>query len=231
MVQYSEKVMQHFMTPHNVGEINDADGKGEIGNPVCGDMMTFYIKVKDNIIEEKCNFEDILNHWGADDITSLCELGYIEGYGDYTFKPNKHITRAEASKLVALWLDNNIGNSHCDANLYSDVSCDDWYGKYIGYLSSKNILEGYDKSIFKPEKHITRAETLKIILYARELQYTNLDDATNPFSDVNKEDWFYSIVITGNDLLIVQGYEDGTFRPNNPLTRAEFVKIFTKTLI
>ena len=52
MVQYSEKVMQHFMTPHNVGEINDADGKGEIGNPVCGDMMTFYIKVKDNIIED-----------------------------------------------------------------------------------------------------------------------------------------------------------------------------------
>lgn len=52
MVQYSEKVMQHFMTPHNVGEINDADGKGEIGNPVCGDMMTFYIKVKDNIIKD-----------------------------------------------------------------------------------------------------------------------------------------------------------------------------------
>jgi nitrogen fixation protein NifU and related proteins len=52
MVQYSEKVMEHFMTPHNVGEIQDADGKGEIGNPVCGDMMTFYIKVKDNIIED-----------------------------------------------------------------------------------------------------------------------------------------------------------------------------------
>ncbi|MBM3699416.1 MAG: Fe-S cluster assembly scaffold protein NifU [Actinobacteria bacterium] len=52
MVQYSEKVMQHFMTPHNVGEIKDADGRGEIGNPVCGDMMTFYIKVKDNVIED-----------------------------------------------------------------------------------------------------------------------------------------------------------------------------------
>jgi len=52
MVQYSEKVMQHFMTPHNVGEIDNADGKGEIGNPVCGDMMTFYIKVKDNIIQD-----------------------------------------------------------------------------------------------------------------------------------------------------------------------------------
>lgn len=52
MPVYSEKVMQHFMNPHNVGEIPDADGMGEIGNPVCGDMMTFYIKVKDNKLED-----------------------------------------------------------------------------------------------------------------------------------------------------------------------------------
>ncbi len=52
MVTYSEKVMQHFMNPHNVGEIEDADGIGEVGNPVCGDMMTFYIKVKDNKIDD-----------------------------------------------------------------------------------------------------------------------------------------------------------------------------------
>lgn len=45
---YSEKVMDHFRNPRNVGEIVDADGIGEIGNPVCGDMMAFYIKVKDN---------------------------------------------------------------------------------------------------------------------------------------------------------------------------------------
>src|SRR4030042_3868212 len=50
--QYSEKVMDHFRNPRNVGEIPDADGIGEIGNPVCGDMMTFYIKVKDNKIED-----------------------------------------------------------------------------------------------------------------------------------------------------------------------------------
>jgi len=48
MPAYSEKVMDHFMNPRNVGEIEDADGVGEVGNPVCGDMMTFYIKVKDN---------------------------------------------------------------------------------------------------------------------------------------------------------------------------------------
>ncbi len=44
---YSPKVMEHFSSPHNVGEIKDADGVGKVGNPVCGDMMYIYIKVKD----------------------------------------------------------------------------------------------------------------------------------------------------------------------------------------
>jgi nitrogen fixation NifU-like protein len=52
MPVYSDKVMDHFVNPRNVGEIKDADGIGEVGNPVCGDMMTFYIKVKDNRLED-----------------------------------------------------------------------------------------------------------------------------------------------------------------------------------
>ncbi|HXX87509.1 MAG TPA: Fe-S cluster assembly scaffold protein NifU [Candidatus Acidoferrum sp.] len=49
---YTEKVMDHFKNPRNMGEIPDADGIGTVGNPVCGDMMTIYIKVKDNRIED-----------------------------------------------------------------------------------------------------------------------------------------------------------------------------------
>ena len=52
MPVYSDKVMEHFMNPRNVGEIEDADGIGEVGNPVCGDMMTFYIKVDDNRLSD-----------------------------------------------------------------------------------------------------------------------------------------------------------------------------------
>ena len=49
-MQYSEKVMEHFRNPRNVGEIKDADGVGHVGNPVCGDIMELYIKVRDNVI-------------------------------------------------------------------------------------------------------------------------------------------------------------------------------------
>ncbi len=52
MPVYSEKVMDHFKNPRNVGEIPDADGVGHIGNPVCGDIMELYIKVKDNVITD-----------------------------------------------------------------------------------------------------------------------------------------------------------------------------------
>jgi nitrogen fixation NifU-like protein len=49
---YSQKVMEHFKNPRNMGEIPDADGVGTVGNPVCGDLMTIYIKVKDNRLED-----------------------------------------------------------------------------------------------------------------------------------------------------------------------------------
>jgi nitrogen fixation NifU-like protein len=52
MPVYNPKVMEHFIKPRNVGEIENPDGIGEVGNPVCGDMMTFYIKVKDNHLED-----------------------------------------------------------------------------------------------------------------------------------------------------------------------------------
>ena len=57
MAQYSDTVMEHFTNPRNVGEIEDADGVGEVGNPVCGDMMTFYIKVDDEDRIEDVKFK------------------------------------------------------------------------------------------------------------------------------------------------------------------------------
>lgn len=52
MEEYSQKVMDHFMNPRNVGEIPDADGIGQVGNPVCGDIMKMYLKIKNNVITD-----------------------------------------------------------------------------------------------------------------------------------------------------------------------------------
>ncbi len=52
MEEYSNKVMDHFMNPRNVGEIPDADGIGQVGNPVCGDIMKMYLKIENNVITD-----------------------------------------------------------------------------------------------------------------------------------------------------------------------------------
>ena len=51
-MNYSAKVMDHFSNPRNVGEITDANGVGEVGNPTCGDIMKMYLKIENNVIED-----------------------------------------------------------------------------------------------------------------------------------------------------------------------------------
>ena len=94
---YSEKVMDHFMNPRNVGEIPDADGVGTVGNPVCGDLMTMYIKVKDNKLAD-VKFKTF--GCGAAIATSSMTTELAKGK---TIEEAMKITRAEvAEKLGGL---------------------------------------------------------------------------------------------------------------------------------
>ena len=70
-----------------------------------------------------------------------------------------------------------------------------------------------------------------MMLFAKAIQDSDITDVINPFSDVNGEQWFYDYVMVGYKLSIIQGYEDGTFGPDQNVTRAEFTKIFVETLI
>ena len=176
-------------------------------------------------------FTDISGHWAEQIINAVYDQGYIEGYSDGTFRPNQEITRAESAKLIAMWFDNNIADDACDSTLYSDVSCSEWYGKYITYLTGKGVLQGYGDGLFLPGKTVSRAEALKMMLYAKALQNTDISDITNPFSDVTLSEWFYHVVLVGYKLNIVQGYSDGTFRPFNSVTRAEYTKMFNETFL
>ena len=63
---YSAKVMEHFANPHNVGEIPDANGVGEVGNPKCGDIMRMYLKIENNVIAVKAALSDYYRRQGID---------------------------------------------------------------------------------------------------------------------------------------------------------------------
>jgi nitrogen fixation NifU-like protein len=122
---YTEKVMEHFRNPHNMGEIPNADGVGTVGNPVCGDMMTIYIKVKDDHIED-IKFKTF--GCGAAVATSSMVTDLAKGK---TLEEAMKITRGDvADELGGL----PPIKMHC-SNLAADalhVAIDDYYKKQKG---------------------------------------------------------------------------------------------------
>ena len=174
-------------------------------------------------------FEDTIGHWAATYIQMARTQGYIDGYADNTFKPDQQINRAEAAKLIALWMMQDL--AECTTSAFSDVDCSEWFAKYVMYLKLMQVIEGYADGTFRPGSGITRAEALKMMLFAKGITVTDVDGITNIFSDIDETDWYYSVVLKAYSLGIISGYPDGTFGPNMPITRAEFTKIFVNTLL
>lgn len=174
-------------------------------------------------------FSDVVNHWAASYIETAKTLGYIDGYADNTFRPDQNINRAEAAKLIAMWMMPDL--EACTESAFTDVACTEWFGKYVMYLKLMAVIEGYSDGTFRPDASITRAEALKMMLYAKGLSALDVTGVENTFSDISANDWFYSVVLKGYSMGIISGYPDGTFGPNQPITRAEFTKIFVNTFL
>lgn len=107
----------------------------------------------------------------------------------------------------------------------TDVSTH-WARNYVTDLVEREIVSGYSDETFRPDNPITRAEFLKIVIEAYEIE---MSDGTESFSDVSSDDWSYEYVVTAVDNDIVGGYSDGTFRPNANITRAEAMKVLLET--
>jgi hypothetical protein len=177
-------------------------------------------------------FSDIEGHWSETYVDQAYNEGYVEGYEDSTFRPDNNINRAEASKLIAMWMEPNVMDEVCIPDSFSDVDCaSDWFANFVSYLFENQVVEGYEDGTFGPGKGITRAEALKMLIFAKELQNTDVSDVENPFSDIPEGEWHHDWVMIGKKLGIIEGYGDGTFKPNNPVTRAEFTKMFMETMM
>jgi len=115
---------------------------------------------------------------------------------------------------------------------FADVRDDDWFSAYVYHMANLEIMKGYNDSQFRPGQNITRAEFIKTIMAAYEAQYGDNPDRMIPlegFSDIHSEDWFYSYVNQAKSLGMINGYNDGSFRPNQPITRAEAVSILIRS--
>ena len=140
---------------------------------------------------------------------------YINGYADGSIKADANLTRAEAASMLAKIMEIDIGNSQIDLK---DID-KSWAKNIIASLVEKNIMKGYEDGTFRPNQMITRAEFAEII---KNIDLKN--QAKSPFIDISGH-WAEEAINQAYANNRINGYEDGTFRPDNKITRAEAVKI------
>lgn len=148
---------------------------------------------------------------------------YLFGYPEGTFGPDQNMTRAEVAQMFYnLLVDKNVAITAS----FEDVPADAWYAKSVNTLASMGIISGVGENRFEPERSITRAEFTSMAM-----KFTKgALDGTNVFSDVRSGDWFYEAVVGSIQYGWIEGYEDGTFRPENWITRVEVTSIVNKML-
>lgn len=151
---------------------------------------------------------------------------YINGYEDHTFRPQNNMTRAEAAAIVFRLLEEEENVKGLYESSFSDVRPEDWFYDEVAYLQKLGVLSRYQE-VFLPLQNITRAEFVEMVYLAGGF-HEKLTDVF--FDDVPESHSFYDAVAASAGAGIVNGYEDGTFRPDNTITRAEVVTIVNRVL-
>ena len=150
------------------------------------------------------------------------EIRYMNAYDDGSFKPDQAATRYEI--LTAL---NNLFDFEniTDVTEFSDVASS--YKGLVNKFACTDVINGYEDGSFRGSNGITRAELVKILSIMFEIADNGYGDST--YSDISNH-WARSYINTYAKSGYVQGYPDGTFKPDNEVTRAEFVKIINNIL-
>lgn len=155
-------------------------------------------------------------------------IGYINGYPDGSVKPDGEITREEMTSILYRIVNHDYEKPFiASGDVFPDVSIDRWSTHDIEYMSDKDIVYGYPDGEFKPGNNLTRAEFAALIKRFAKLEET---DKENPFPDLDESHWAYDDILSLNASGLMQGYEDGTYRPENQITRAEVMIVINKIL-
>ena len=150
---------------------------------------------------------------------------YVVGYPDGTVQPQGAITRAEVATIFFRLLSDETRDLYWTKdNAYTDVKAGDWFNNAVSTLSNAGIINGYPDGTFRPNAPITRAEMAKVIA-----MFAELNKDSEGFKDIAGH-WAeaYIKLAAGNGW--IAGYPDGTFRPNQDITRAETMTMINRVL-
>ena len=151
---------------------------------------------------------------------------YIVGYPDKTVRPQNGITRAEVATIFFRLLTDETRNANSTkSNSYSDVAAGAWYNHAVSTLSAMGIVKGDSHGKFNPNAPITRAEFAAIAARFDDKANTTTAD----FSDIASH-WAKNEISAASNNGWITGYPDGTFRPDNKITRAEAMTLVNRVL-
>ena len=172
-------------------------------------------------------FNDVAeSDWSYGPIQYLAAREVVTGYPDGSFRPYGVVTRAQFSKMLVTAMGWDIvtpANGH-----FSDVSADYWAYSYIETAAAHGAISGYADGTFLPDAAVTRAQIAKMIGVARGWAMEMPDNPT--YVDVSRTDWYFLYAEMMHAADVMQGYSDGSFRPNAPATRAPVAKILSLSL-
>ena len=201
----------------------------EVGGDMNGFTHSVFCSVKNGIIEVKTGERTnvtFTNTYVEVQLEKDDHFGYIVGYPDGTVRPENNITRAEVATIFFRMLKEDSRNKlWSTTNTFSDVQKGNWFNTAISTLQNAGVLDGYSDGTFRPNAYITRAELVKIAATF----YGSAAGMQSHFSDTSSH-WANDFIEAARQLGIVDGYTDGSFRPNQYITRAEAMKIINRTL-
>ncbi|WP_165775483.1 Ig-like domain-containing protein [Chryseomicrobium excrementi] len=163
------------------------------------------------------------SHWAYKQVMYLADASIIGGYPDGTFQPNRQTTRAEAARMLASALNLEVVDT---PSIFKDVASSHWANDYIVAAAKAGVFKGNPDGTFNPAGKLTRAEMATLLSTAYDLT------AKKPahFSDVKATHWANQSIAAMYENNLTVGYPDGTYRPSNPTTRAEFSMFLAKAL-
>ena len=150
---------------------------------------------------------------------------FLVGYADGTFGPECNMTRAEVTTMFARLLTEQIEADKTYSSTFSDVTKGCWAANYIGYMQQFGIVTGYEDGSFRPDAPVTRAEFAAIAS-----RFEKLTQGSASFTDVPDTHWAVRYINFAATRGWVTGYEDGTFKPEHSITRAEVAAVTCRLL-
>lgn len=172
-------------------------------------------------------FVDVQGHWAMQDILSSARSGIMNGVSASSFAPDRSLTRAETAVILVRML--RLPAAPTETSAFSDTSLH-WAKQEIASAQYSGLLNGRGDNLFYPDSPISRQE-MAVLLDRAISSQTYLPSPKSPFTDVSSNDqtsWSYDAILHLSEAGILQGYPDGTFRPNDLLTRAQMTAIINK---